>query len=65
VILGTTLAVAAAIVYLGSHYGWSNTTATGRPAPPFVLSDHEGHQVALADYLGRKPIVLVFYMSSG
>jgi len=65
VVVGSTLVVAASIAYLGSHYGWSNTTAMGRPAPPFVLPDHEGRQVALADYLGRKPVVLVFYMTSG
>ena len=64
VVVGSTLVVAASIAYLGSHYGWSNTTAMGRPAPPFVLHDHEGRQVALADYLGRKPVVLVFYMTS-
>ena len=65
VIVGSTLAVAASIAYLGSHSGWSSATAVGRPAPPFVLPDHEGRQVALADYLGRRPIVLVFYMTSG
>lgn len=59
------VAVAGAVGYLGSNYGWSPATAVGRPAPPFVLPDHEGRPVALADYLGRKPVVLVFYMTYG
>ncbi len=33
----------------------------GRPAPDFTLPDAAGHPVRLADYRGRKPIVLVFY----
>lgn len=59
------LALAAAVAYLGWNYGWTDATAVSRPAPPFVLPDHEGRPVALADYLGRKPVVLVFYMSYG
>jgi cytochrome oxidase Cu insertion factor (SCO1/SenC/PrrC family) len=37
----------------------------GDPAPPFVLRDSEGRQVSLADYLGQRPILLVFYMTYG
>jgi hypothetical protein len=37
----------------------------GDPAPPFVLRDSEDRQVSLADYLGRRPILLVFYMTYG
>lgn len=33
----------------------------GNPAPDFTLLDHEGHTVALKDFLGRQPVVLVFY----
>lgn len=53
------------VAYLGWTYGWTNATAKGYPAPPFVLPDHVGRPVALADYLGRKPVVLVFYMMYG
>jgi len=35
----------------------------GDPAPAFTLADARGQQVDLGDYLGRKPVVLVFYMS--
>ncbi len=65
VIAVTAVAIAGAVGYLGRNFGWSNATAVGRPAPHFVLSDHEGRQVALADYLGRQPVVLVFYMTYG
>jgi hypothetical protein len=33
----------------------------GEPAPEFTLPDALGRPVALADYRGRKPVVLVFY----
>lgn len=58
------LVVAAGVGYLGWNLGWT-AAAEGDPAPPFVLPDHQGRQVALADYLGRKPVVLVFYMTYG
>jgi len=34
--------------------------ARGTPAPDFSLPDHQGRQVSLADFSGRK-LVLVFY----
>lgn len=58
------LLVATILGYLGWNLGWT-AAAEGGPAPPFVLPDHQGRQVALADYLGRKPVVLVFYMTYG
>jgi hypothetical protein len=33
----------------------------GEQAPDFTLPDAVGRPVALADYRGRKPVVLVFY----
>jgi hypothetical protein len=33
----------------------------GERAPDFTLSDSAGRPVALADFRGRKPVVLVFY----
>lgn len=33
----------------------------GEPAPDFTLPDATGRPVSLADYRGKKPIVLVFY----
>jgi hypothetical protein len=33
----------------------------GQPAPNFTLVDAAGREVRLADYRGRKPVVLVFY----
>jgi len=37
----------------------------GEAAPRFVLQDSTGRQIFLADYLGRRPVVLVFYMTYG
>ena len=59
------VAMAGAVGYLGRNYGWSTATAVGRPAPLFILPDDKGRPVALADYLGRQPVVLVFYMTYG
>lgn len=33
----------------------------GQPAPDFTLTDAAGRPVSLADYRGRKPVVVVFY----
>ena len=33
----------------------------GEPPPEFTLPDAAGRSVSLADYRGRKPVVLVFY----
>jgi cytochrome oxidase Cu insertion factor (SCO1/SenC/PrrC family) len=33
----------------------------GHPAPDFTLEDSEGKNVSLADYRGKKNVVLVFY----
>ena len=61
-----TLGALALVIGGGVGYlAWSGATAPGRPAPPFVLPDSQGRPVALANYLGRKPIVLIFYMSHG
>jgi peroxiredoxin len=35
--------------------------AAGEPAPDFTLRDQDGEQVSLADYRGRK-VMLVFYL---
>ena len=52
--------------YLDWRFGLiARAAREGDPAPRFVLRDSEGRQVALADYLGRRPILLVFYMTYG
>jgi cytochrome oxidase Cu insertion factor (SCO1/SenC/PrrC family) len=33
----------------------------GQPAPNFTLQDSDGKSVSLADYRGKKNVVLVFY----
>lgn len=37
------------------------TFKVGEPAPDFTLPDAAGRPVTLADYRGKKPVVLVFY----
>lgn len=36
-----------------------------RPAPDFTLPREDGRLVSLRDYLGRQPVVLLFYRSAG
>jgi peroxiredoxin (alkyl hydroperoxide reductase subunit C) len=37
----------------------------GQPAPDFTLEDSEGKNVSLADYRGKKNVVLVFIAAIG
>lgn len=53
------------VTYLGWNLGWSGAAGEGDVAPPFVLPSQDGRPVALADYLGRKPVALLFYMTYG
>lgn len=71
---GSGLWVAGLVVLLvvggASYLDWRSgliggAAREGDPAPPFVLRDSEDRQVSLADYLGRRPILLVFYMTYG
>ena len=39
----------------------ASAPAVGEPMPPFVLPDHEGRLVALADVLDRGPAVIAFH----
>lgn len=57
--------VASGIGYLGWTYGWSGVPGVGDPAPAYVLEAGDGRRVDLADYLGRQPVVLLFYMNYG
>ena len=48
----------------GAIYLWGPEPAAdvGQPAPPFALPDATGQTVSLAEFLGKEPVVLVFYM---
>jgi hypothetical protein len=63
------LVVSVAVLGLGGffHFVAARVPVTptafviGRPAPEFTLPDSAGRTVSLADYRGRKPVLLVFY----
>lgn len=63
--LGVALAVSAGVGYLAWNYGWEGIAGVGVRAPAFVLEDGEGRPVDLSDYIGRKPVLLAFYMTYG
>ena len=51
----------------GAIYLWGPEPAAdvGHPAPPFALPDATGQIVSLAEFLGKQPVVLAFYMFAG
>ena len=57
--------LAAGFGYLAWTYGWAPTAAVRQSAPFFTLEASDGRQVSLGDVVGRKPLLLVFYMTYG
>lgn len=49
----------------GSHRVPLLSASAASPAPSFSMEDGSGKKVALAGYIGQKPVVLLFYMSYG
>jgi hypothetical protein len=64
-----TLVVTLLLFGLGSYVNFVMATIPGtptvlrigEPAPDFTLTDAGGRPVSLADYRGKKPVLLVFY----
>lgn len=69
--VGTFIALGVCVVLLGAGAFFNFVAArvpapatvlrVGEPAPDFTASDARGRPLTLADYRGRKPVVLVFY----
>jgi hypothetical protein len=63
------LAVALLLLTLGSYTNFvmaripdaPMVLRLGEPAPEFTLTDAAGRPTSLADYRGKKPVILVFY----
>jgi len=55
--------LAAGFGYLAWTY--APTAAVRQSAPFFTLEASDGRQVSLGDVVGRKPLLLVFYMTYG
>ena len=53
---GTLLAMAMSLSVLAAP------VKVGDKAPDFTLPDQNGHEVKLSDYLGKKNVVLAFYV---
>jgi len=54
--------VAALIVTLGSVAPARAQLKVGDKAPDFTLPDQNGNKVKLSDFLGKKNVVLAFYV---
>lgn len=63
--LGGVALVGALVGYLAWSYGWGGVASVGDRAPSFTLEDGDGRPVNVGEYLGRKPVVLAFYMTYG
>jgi hypothetical protein len=63
------LAVSVLLLTLGSYVNFvmaripaePTVLRLGEPAPDFTLTDAAGRSTSLADYRGKKPVLLVFY----
>ena len=63
------LAVSVLLFTLGSYVNFvmariphePTVLRLGEPAPDFTLTDAAGRSTSLADYRGKKPVLLVFY----
>ncbi len=44
--------------------GQSLALEVGEKAPPFELPSTNGEKIKLADYLGKQPVVLFFYIGA-
>ena len=61
------LVIAGAVLLLGGGMVLTtrkNSLKVGDPAPDFELNDQNGAQVKLSDFLGKKSVVLAFYIKA-
>ncbi len=56
------LSIAALLITLGSVAPARAQLKVGDKAPDFTLPDQNGKQVKLSDFLGKKNVVLAFYV---
>ena len=60
---GLRLAVGALLLALGtSLVSWAAPLKVGDKAPNFTLPDQNGKQVSLSQFLGKKNVILAFYV---
>lgn len=65
-----TLWLLLAVAVAGGYFFWVNGPGASRPpvlaeaAPGFTLAADSGRDISLSDYIGKGPVVLLFYMFS-
>ena len=62
----TVIGMLLAAVGGGGYYAWSvrNAPLEGSPALGFTLAADSGRDISLVDFIGKKPVILLFYMFS-
>lgn len=58
------IVVPTALIYRSQTASAASRLKEGDRAPDFSLPDQNGHTVRLADYVGKKSVVLAFYIKA-
>jgi peroxiredoxin Q/BCP len=65
VVFALLIATGAVLIQYMQKKSAADRLKVGDRAPEFVLPDQNGRTVRLADYLGKKSLILAFYIKAG
>jgi peroxiredoxin Q/BCP len=65
IVLVVLVAIPAALILYTSKTSAAERLKVGDRAPEFALPDQNGNTVSLAGYLGKKTVILAFYIKAG
>ena len=65
IVLVLLVAIPAVLIQYSSKASAASRLKEGDRAPEFALPDQNGNTVRLADYLGKKTVILAFYIKAG
>jgi peroxiredoxin Q/BCP len=65
IVVTVLIVIPAVLIQYMSKKAAADRLKVGDRAPEFVLPDQNGRTVRLADYLGKKSVILAFYIKAG
>ena len=65
IVLVLLVAIPAVLIQYSAKASAASRLKEGDRAPEFALPDQNGNTVRLADYLGKKTVILAFYIKAG